>query len=251
MNTAKTIPMIDKAVKVVNDKQVPYATNSKKAYFQALMVSFDQLHLPAPAETRELYLKKFNEYKIQSAIEQEHKKKTEVVLKYSAYLKLINTAFGKESEQFLIASMYSEMPLRDDFQLEIVKTVADASDDELQYIVIPTSPKTRITIIINKYKTSSKYGQIKETASVGLSSMIRKFIASKDRTYGDFLFGTRKQNTDFVSKMNAQVDLKGGINLIRHMIASSFNYTAGEREELASRMKHSPLMSLNYIRQIE
>ena len=185
-----------------------------------------------------------------SAVELEKKKQTEVVLKYSAYLKIIQTEFGKDSEQFLITSLYNEMPLRDDFQLEIVKTVADASDDDLQYIVIPTNVKTRITIIINKYKTASKYGQIKETVSVALSGLIRKFIASKDRTYGDFLFGTRKQNTDFVSKMNAQVNIKGGINLIRHMISSSFDYTAGERQALASRMKHSPLMSLNYIRKL-
>ena len=146
--------------------------------------------------------------------------------------------------------MYKEVPVRDDFQLEIVKSLKDASDDDLQYIIIPTNPKTPVVVFINKYKTASKYGPIKETLTATLSILVRNFIVLKNRTYGDFLFGTRKQNTDFVSKMNREVDIQGSINLIRHMIASAFNISDAERTALASKMRHSPLMSLNYIRKL-
>jgi len=121
---------------------------------------------------------------------------------FTEYRDKIEKHFGTDSEEFLMVSLYKEMPVRDDFQLKIVKTIAEASGNDLQYLIIPTKEKERVTVVINTYKTSQKYGQIKETLSIKLSKQIRAFIESKERTYRDFLFGKRKSNTDFISKMN-------------------------------------------------
>ena len=245
-NPVKTIEAINNANKG-NGK--PYSVNSKKAYIQAILVSFD-LGMPDPQKTKLLYFNDFQKSKLDSNAILEHKKATETVIPYADYLNRVETHFGNKSEEFLMASLYNEMPVRDDFQLLLVKSLKEAKDDELQYIAIPTKQTEPITILINKYKTEKKYGPIKKTLSIGLSQQIRAYIALHKITYGAFLFGKRTSNSGFIGTMNKKIGVDGRINTIRQMHSSQFVLTSDERVSLADEMKHSPMMSLNYIRNL-
>ena len=135
--------------------------------------------------------------------------------------------------------------------LLIVPSIQSIEDNYLNYIVIP---KTReLTLIVNEYKTSNKYGQIKIKLSLQLSNLIRKYIQKEGLLNGDYLFGD-KYLTSFVSKMNKQIDIKGSISYFRQMSVSdllSQAPSAEERQKLSSLMKHSPISQLKYLRNQE
>jgi len=103
-------------------------------------------------------------------------------------------------------------------------------------------------LIINQYKTSAKYGQIKVKLSLPLSNLIRKYIEKEGLLNGDYLFGD-KNLTSFVSKMNKQIGVKGSISYFRQMSVSdllSKTPSAEERQALSAKMAHSRLTQIKY-----
>ena len=132
--------------------------------------------------------------------------------------------------------------------LIIKPTIKDADDDDFNYIVIPK--KENLTLIVNQYKTSDKYGQIKVKLSLPLSKIIRKYVEREKLNYDEFLFGD-KPLSSFVSEMNKKIGIIGGISLFRQMSVSDLlktKPTAQQRQKLADTMKHAPLTQLKYLR---
>jgi len=170
----------------------------------------------------------------------------ENVITFDDYMKRLEDKFGKESKEFLIASIYKEVPVRDDLQLKIINSVKEATDQKTNYLVLTQSPKGRI--IINHFKTENKHEPADVILTTSLTNKIKKFVnAKKDKTY---LF-TDKSLTSFVSKMNKAIGLNGGISLFRHMIVEDFLKTARtpeEKVEMAEKMKHSLTAQLHYLR---
>jgi len=170
----------------------------------------------------------------------------EDVITFDEYMKRLEDKFGKESKEFLIASIYKEVPVRDDLQLKIVNSVKEATDQKINYLVLTQSPKGRI--IINHFKTENKHEPADVILTTSLTNKIKKFVNAKN--FKEYLF-TDKSLTSFVSKMNKTIGLKGSISLFRHMIVEDFLKTARtpeERVEMAEKMKHSPATQLNYLR---
>jgi len=170
----------------------------------------------------------------------------ENVITFDDYMKRLEDKFGKDGKEFLIASIYKEVPVRDDLQLKIINSVKEATDQKTNYLVLTQSPKGRI--IINHFKTENKHEPADVILTTPLTNKIKKFVnAKKTKTY---LF-TDKSLTSFVSKMNKAIGLNGGISLFRHMIVEDFLKTARtpeERVEMAEKMKHSPAAQLRYLR---
>ena len=105
-------------------------------------------------------------------------------------------------------------------------------------------------MIINEYKTSAKYGQIKVKLSLPLSNLIRKYIQNEALSNGDYLFGN-KNLTSYVSKMNKAINIKGSISYFRQMSVSDLLKTspsAEERQALSAKMAHAPLTQIKYLR---
>ena len=173
---------------------------------------------------------------------------------FQDYINLVKEKFGEKSKMYMIAKLYNELTLRDDFTLKIVNSGRDLSTD-LNYVVIPQRRgirlNTKLRIIINHYKTSEKYGQIDAELSVALSNLIREYATQNNLKEGDFLFG-EKELSNYVSSHNKQMGVKGSITLFRQMkISDEVNKQtdAKKRVDLADKLKHSPVVQLRYLRQ--
>jgi len=264
-NIIKCFRDYEKIIDAVNTSKKqndePYSINTKKSLFQMVLYLIDKLHLPITKKIKNQYKKQFDISKIASSDENVEKQENTTIISFSDYLQKVGKEFGVNSKQFVLSCLYREITLRDDFILKIVASTshtrlvpegrtknADSIDDN--YIVVPK--KDSLTIIINNYKTSDKYGQIKAKLSINLSKLIRNFIKVEKLKYDDYLFGS-KNLTQFVTKMNKKIGISGGINNYRKMSVSDLlrnNPSPQERAELSASMAHSPIVQTRYLRKI-
>jgi hypothetical protein len=239
----------------VNGK--PYSLNSKKALFQAIVYVIDHLHVPLADATVEKY-KVIMQLYVGNSKKQTDDRKSDpafAVMPYSTYMNKIKTEFGEKSKQFLVASLYNEVTVRDDFNLEIVSSEREVKNTEQNYVIIPRVVKTNCTIVIQSYKTDAKYGIIKVKTSTALSKQIRDWSQENKLTDGMKLF-TNKSLSDFVSTMNKSVGaMTGGINYIRQSkITEALGKQVMSDEDkirFSRRMAHSPMAQLKYVRAIK
>jgi hypothetical protein len=173
---------------------------------------------------------------------------------YSTYLEKIRVEFGETSKQFLIAKIYDEFTVRDDLQLLIVSSEREITSDTQNYLVVPRIVKNNATFVIQSYKTSKKYGIIRQKVSTVLSKMLRDWITVNKLSHGDLLF-QNKTLSDFVSQMNRAVGANSGINYLRHAkiseVMSRQVMSDEDRVKFSRRMAHSPMTSLSYVRSIK
>ena len=253
IGNARTV--INKINKAKHNASAPtlYKVNTKKSIFQAIIRTITQLNLPVSQNQFQTYLLEFEALKLDSIEENRKKQEQEPVISFKAYLVKVKEHFGTAGKEWLMASLYNELTLRDDFHLKIVDTAEEADKDkEHQYLILPKNT-TQLTIIINKYKTEKKYGPIREQLSKSLSTLIRKYIKSQKIEYGQYLFGNKEKNGPYVTKMNKEMGLTGSVTAYRHMKASEikFSLTSKQRVQIAARMRHSPLVSLRYVRSLK
>ena len=245
-NSEKLIDIIENSKK---NNGEPYAVNTKKNLYQMILYLIDNLHLPITKTVKEKYSKVFGNYKIKSFNVNKEKVSAAPIYTFKQYLEKVKDEFGPDSKMFVLSSLYFEVTARDDYVLEIVPAIKDANNNDVNYIVV--TKKGNLTLIINEYKTSTKYGQIKVKLSSALSKMIRNYMESENLTYGDYLFGD-KNLSSFVSKNNKKLGINDGINYYRHMNTTDLLKTQpneNARRELAERMGHSPITQLQYLRE--
>ena len=229
-----------------------YTVNSRKAFIQCILKIITVLKLPITATQLQIYKNAFETLKLDSIDANIKAFDTTEIFSFAEYLEKIKEKFGELSKEYVMSKLYEEVTVRDDFRLKVVPNFNDTVSEIENYIVVPIDSHHRLTIIINEYKTSSKYGPIREELSRPLSNLIREFIKHMGIRYGEYLFGRAKTNSNFVSKMNKQIGIDGGINNYRHMKASEIKYKDNkERAKLAMKMKHSPLVSLRYLRKLK
>jgi len=258
LKTVKYASAIKSATKVINliknavygKDSKPYSVNSKKAFLQSILRTITQLSLPIPKKEINAYKLAFETLKLDSMDVNTEKAETHIVLSFKEYLQKVREHFEENSKQFVMASLYNEVTVRDDFHLKLVSSLKGANKDlSEQYLIVPKVGV--LTVIINQYKTIKKYGQIKQSLSVPLSKLVRQYITENELEFGDYLFGHSVHNSDFVSKMNKVIGAPGSISEFRHMKSSEFNLSNEERVLLADKMKHSPMTNLKYIRTLQ
>jgi hypothetical protein len=238
----------------VNGK--PYSLNATKSLFQAIVYVVDHLKVPIPDATREKYRVLQQIYVGNSKKQTEHNKTNpaNAVMLYSTYLGKIKAEFGAKSKQYLVAKMYDEVTVRDDFQLMIISSEREMTSDTQNYLVVPRIVKNNATFVIQSYKTSKKYGIIRQKVSTVLSKQLRDWITENKLSHGDLLF-QNKTLSDFVSVMNRAVGASSGINYLRHAkvseVMSRQVMTDEDRVMFSRRMAHSPMTSLSYVRSIK
>ena len=154
-------------------------------------------------------------------------KNQDSVLNYNDYIQKIKDKYGNNSKEFLLAKIYEEFPARDDFSGIILISNKKEMIDTKNYIVV--NQRSNAEIILNSYKTASKYGSISKKLSKPLTILIRGFIKSQKIQYSTSLFPS--DIARFISKMNEGIGEKGGINLIRHMVVSTMNSKANITED--------------------
>lgn len=225
----------------------PYSINSLKGVFQVIPYVITHLNLSLPKKTVDAYLKEFELSKMSSEGYRQQVADTRETISFQDYLQKVREKFGEDSKMFVIANMYNEFTLRDNFGLLVVNKLPANLDDK-NYLVI--KPKS-MEISINQYKTLKKYKAFTEPVSKGLDKIVRKYVKDNNVQFGSYLFGSEKL-TGFVSLSNRQMGLTGSVGEFRHMkitdILSDPNITNEEKLELSNKMKHSPMIQLKYLR---
>lgn len=232
-------------------KEGKYTVNSKKSLYYLINFLIQKLEIPLSNEIKNRYKNLLEEYKIESDNERLQRQANNEfsVMPYNEYMKKVLDAYGENSKQYLVVCMYNELTVRDDFQLEIIRTKAEAVDKNKNYMIVPRG-KGVITFYIQEYKTSQRYGTIDFKTSPGLTRLLKNYMESKNLTYGDQLF---PKLSDFICKMNKDIGVeKGGVNFIRQSKITQEIFknkiSPAERVQLANLMRHSPVSQLKYVR---
>lgn len=158
---------------------------------------------------------------------------------FETYLEKSKEMFGEDSREFLIANMYKELTCRNDFNL----IVTDKNQKSGNYLLVQ---KTKITIVLNEYKTSEKYGQMRHTCSKELRKLLLAYIKKNSIKVGDLLFGV-KDLQPVLSLMNKRLGYSSGANLFRHARVSEVMndpaLTYEKRLEVSKNMMHNACMT--------
>ena len=202
-----------------------------------------------PENIKKYLTDKFSEYILITNDSNKQKKEELVYPSFKTYLEKVKQKYGIESKEFLVASLYSEFTIRDDYgNAPILEKPLKTK--EINYFVIK---KKYVYFILNVYKTSNKYNTIKFTFSNNVSNLIKNYIKNNNINIGDILFNTNL--SAFVSNMSKELgyaDL-GGINLFRHIRVSEIDggATYQDKVALASQMGHIILTQDKYKNKIE
>jgi hypothetical protein len=220
-----------------------YSTSTKRVMVQALLFLCNKFEIKVTDDILAEWRHYLNVLKVRGGDELEGKMK-DVVLTWDEYLSKLKTEYGLNSKEYLIASLYREVPVRDDFQLKIVTTLPE--DTKTNYVIM----KPIVTIVLNVFKTKDSYGAKTHVLSKELSKRVRDYGRSRDLKVDDYLFGSGKLGT-FITQMNKRIGVDGAINLLRHMSVTELmasNPTAEQRATLAEKMGHSVGTQVKYER---
>lgn len=209
------------------------------------------------------------------AYKAELKEKQTIDKTFTEMVDLVKEHYGNTSLQYLYMRMFSEFPTRDDFGfLAVKKGKLTGGDGEyylngesipkgINFIVVDDADKkSPVKIVLQEYKTKGVFGTIVDAFSSETSVLIKK-LAKKN----EYLFGEQKKLSSWVKKLLLGSKIKtpeqfkpdntvnvGTINLLRHAYVSerlAGKTSEEERVKLAASMKHSPLMSIQYVRKFE
>jgi len=235
-------------IETATQKRFPdktYSINSKKGLYQTILKMKDLIPLKLSKNAIDKYTSMFEQHNTSSHMQTRFKVENEEVLDFDEYLTKVKDKFGEVSKEFIVASLYNLSGFRDNLILQIVSKPKQ-TDLKNNYIVIPTTKTKNLSIELNVYKTSGKYGQDIIPIPSQLSKIIRKYIVEKDLEYNDYLFG-KKSLSSFIKTFNNKLDLKISINNLRQMKVSSvlnkIDVSPAERVELGKKMKHSTVTS--------
>lgn len=251
MNTClKNSKTIIYKIETAKQKRFPdrlYSVNTKKGLYQTILKLKDNIPLKLSKNAVTDYTNKFEEHNMLSHLQTKDKVQNDEVLDFNEYLNKVKDKFGEVSKEFIVASLYDLSGFRDDLTLQIVAN-PNQIDLKNNFIVIPTTKTKNLSIELNVYKTSGKYGQDIIPIPSALSKIIRKYVDEKELDYRDYLFG-KKGLSSFIKTFNKKLGLDISINNLRQMKVSSVlnnpDVTPQERVALGKKMKHSAMTSAN------
>ena len=89
-------------------------------------------------------------------------------------MRRIRISFGNDSKEFLLDMLYNEVTARDNFgELFIANTPQQISPNK-KYLLVPR--KGLLTVILQTYKTSKRYGKVVVPLSNELSLLFRNYL---------------------------------------------------------------------------
>lgn len=227
-----------------------FSVNTIKLIYQTLLKVIDLLDLKVDKKP---YMEQFDLLKIKSTDENKVKQETMILPSFDKYIKDVQQKFGLDSKMYLLAMLYDNMTLRDDYgDLIIVDDVKKITPDiDKNYIFVPTDKKGLCILRINSYKTDKKYGIIHKTLSTPVTLLIKRYMTNNNINYGDALFGKNVGN--YISQKNKEINANyEGVSWLRHIKVSDLlnkhGATPEERLALSKEMMHSPNVQANYER---
>ena len=232
-----------------------YSINSRRGITSMILYASDNIPgIMLSTELKEKYKTLNDLYSIMSKEQTEENKLSEShsVMNLEVYLDKIKNAFGEDSKQFLIASLYKQVTGRDDFQLYIVDRLGKTNNKERNYLFMPR--KGTCTIVLNHYKTAFRYKTYKKDVDSELTTLLRNYITKHKIDYDHLLFPEPLLGP-FIKKMNKEIGVSGSINTIRHIVISDLlqnykNMTPEQKLASARQAMHSHITDTDYVRLI-
>ena len=230
-----------------------YSLSTIKGSYQSILVFITNSKMIVDTKIVAKYDKEHKIYciKYEDLITKRNTDKEEMVIPFTEYHKRILDFFGKDSKEYLIASLYNELTARDDFGcMRILRIIPyDNGTDNILFI---DHRKEKCHITLNNYKTSNIYGKIIRRLSPELCSLVVSYT-ERNRLVG-FLFPEEIESGlgAFITDMNKKVGVDSGINGIRHMVVSEFlqkpDLTPEMRLDFSRGMMHSESTQKKYQR---
>ena len=229
-----------------------YSLNSIRDYINLIAFYIDKLKIPIDAEDKEVY-NDMAAILVAQSHRQTEKNKDKEVPPINEYVENVAKQYGKNSMNHLIVLLLVATYGRDDLNLNVVKSIPQANKDfSLNYLVLEDD---KITVIINEFKTSKKYGQKKIVLDDALEQQVRNYIDKKNIEYGELLFPNLRLS-QAISAINKKLGYigDGAINLIRKMVTSDkyldANITPYEELKIAKNFGHTIQSNNIYKRQV-
>ena len=229
---------------------IEYKPNSKKNLLESFLFCLDKLNIKIEQMIREKYQDYYLKIKLKCNDQLEDKRinQEDSVISYEDYEQKILDRFCIESKEYLMIRIYKEVTCRDDLDLYIIKDEEKYKDDLTKNYLIDNENK--YTILLQAYKTSKNKNPIKIKLSTDLDKLIHEYIIKNN--IKDRLFPSKHGlNFSFINMMNKKIGMKGGINLIRHIIITSglLKMDLDERVQMAKNSFHSISTQRDYNRQ--
>ena len=178
-------------------------------------------------------------------------------------VRLVKEEFGVGSKQYLLVSLWRNMPYRDDLHALVINP-----DDKSKGNFICIDENTA-TIVIHDHKTSAQWGKKIDVLDDDVRDLARRYIEAHNLVDGDYLFG-KQPNSEWINKFLTKIDVKKPehkrMHLLRHIWATTYakkataqyergDITADEydkaRERLCHLMCHTPEANEKYLNPIE
>lgn len=237
----------DKLTNLIDSSNFEYST--KKNMYMNMLCILNKMEIELDAPIFDNIIKYMAELDRQYTLLHMEKQKSEVVISFPEYLEKVKNYFGESSTMYLLASMYSEATMRDDFQLLILNELP--KELKQNYIILG---ENQHTLIFTKYKTEKKYETITIILSEALTELIDKYIEINKLKENDYLFGNHLQSP-FIRYNNKLLGLDIGINKLRQMritdLINDKSVPITEQFKLAKDMGHSANLQLHYLRNLK
>jgi hypothetical protein len=191
------------------------SVNTRKTTIQTILKIKEWFNLPQLVTA---FIEKCKQLDAESREKTSVRNEEEFILSYPEYLKIVLDKTEKYSKIQCIARLFNEVPVRDNFQLKILKQY-DPQVNGNENVLLIKETKVSSQIYINKSKTAEKYRDFWEnglTLSLGLSNYLRKYMNVNKIIESGYLLGTSLQSA-FILKQNMRLGISGGIDLMRRM----------------------------------
>jgi hypothetical protein len=170
---------------------------------------------------------------------------------WSNYLIKTERFFGKNSKQYLVASLYNVLSVRDDFAGLIFIRMNDVDNDSTKnYLAI--DEKDQYYIVLNEYKTANSYKQVEFKLPLKVKRLVKTWLVNNGILFNQSVF-KESSLSPFVTQMHRDLGYgdmnQGAINLFRKMSVSALEGSSYEEKvEKATEMNHSILTQQKYKR---
>lgn len=246
INKITTKPLIViKDIKEAEFRGKKYSKRSILAYFNCILFLLDKYpNIKISVKNKKLYKDQSSVMSLIADEEGDEKKQKLAeaggLPSYDEYLKRVIETYGMDKQEYLIAELYKEIKARDDLILKVVKSKAEVIDDD-NYLIITEKPNA--DVVINSFKTISKYGEFEVKLSPELTSLIRQYIKNNKIKYNEYLFKTKSLSVT-VGRMNKKLGVigYGATNVFRKMLETDLDNSGAspeQRLQLANELKHS------------
>ncbi|CAL6398448.1 unnamed protein product [Bathycoccus prasinos] len=237
-------------------------------YLQALFVLLNNYPGLLPEFKPDLdWLNSFNaKAKLATSAYIAEKTKYTIPFNFTQIRELFEDRFGKNTDPYTYISIYGEAPSRDDWGMVMINPPAMDGQKEKKMNYIVRGDDGIWTFFLNVYKTAKffDFKRFDTQFSPEVSKIIDAHIKRNKYKDGDYIFGKPKKGGGMSSIVTGwlidagvkdglpakETETPGAINILRHAYVTEY-FPDSDRQKLSEALKHSPLTTPFYVREID